>query len=368
MHVFGQRDYSMRVWVDPDKLAARNLTAGRRGRRASASRTSQVAARPDRPSRRSSGQQLAGSRSARMGRLVDVEAVRGRDRPSRPAPTAASCASRDIGRVELGARSEDIAQPLRRQADRRAGDLSSCPTPNALETADACRAKMEELTQTFPTGVEYAIGYDTTPFIRESIHEVFKTHARRGHPGRDRRARVPARTGGRPSFRCSPCPVAIVGTFAAMAAVGFSLNNLTLFGLVLAIGIVVDDAIVVVEAVEHHIEQGCRPRDATVAGDGGGLGAGDRGRPGAARGVHSVRVHLGHRRAVLPPVRADDRRLDGDLDVQLADAQPGPGGAPAAAANGAKRDPLTWLLDLAARLVLPAVQLRRFDLGTAATR
>ena len=84
-------------------------------------------------------------------------------------------------------------------------------------------------------------------------------------------------------------PVAIVGTFAVMAAMGFSLNNLTLFGLVLAIGIVVDDAIVVVEAVEHHIEHGMAPREATDPSDGRGLRPGDRDRAGADGGVRAVR-------------------------------------------------------------------------------
>ena len=150
------------------------------------------------------------------------------------------------------------------------------PGSNALETAELVRDKMEELKARFPDGLDYAIVYDTTPFITESVNEVFKTL-------RDavilvavvvllflqnwRSAIIPL----------VAVPVAIVGTFAVMAALGFSLNNLTLFGLVLAIGIVVDDAIVVVEAVEHHIEHGLRPRDATDPGDGGGV------RPGRSR-------------------------------------------------------------------------------------
>src|SRR5213079_2408651 len=129
--------------------------------------------------------------------------------------------------------------------------------------ADRVRKKMEDLKERFPQGIDYAIVYDTTPFINESINEVFNTL-------RDavvlvaivvlvflqnwRSAIIPL----------IAVPVAIVGTFAIMAAIGFSLNNLTLFGLVLAIGIVVDDAIVVVEAVEHHIEEGMSPYDATV--------------------------------------------------------------------------------------------------------
>ena len=166
---------------------------------------------------------------------------------------------------------------------------------------------MDELKARFPDGLDYAIVYDTTPFINESVNEVFNTL-------RDavilvavvvllflqnwRSAVIPL----------IAVPVAIVGTFAAMAALGFSLNNLTLFGLVLAIGIVVDDAIVVVEAVEHHIEHGMRPRDATVRAMEEVSRAGHRDRPGADGGVRALRVHLGDRRPVLPPVRPDDRR------------------------------------------------------------
>jgi multidrug efflux pump len=130
-------------------------------------------------------------------------------------------------------------------------------------------------------------------------------------------------------------PVAIVGTFAVMAALGFSVNNLTLFGLVLAIGIVVDDAIVVVEAVEHHMERGLAPRAATIVAMQGSVRAGHRHRLGADGGVRAVRLHHGHRRPVLPPVRPDHRRLDRHLDDQLADAQPGAGRV-AAEAQGAR--------------------------------
>ena len=121
-------------------------------------------------------------------------------------------------------------------------------------------------------------------------------------------------------------PVAIIGTFAAMAALGFSLNNLTLFGLVLAIGIVVDDAIVVVEAVEHHIEHGLAPREATiramdeVSGPVIAIGLVLDG------GVRAVRLHQRDRGAVLPPVRPDDRRLHDHLRIQLPDAEPRAGG------------------------------------------
>ena len=202
---------------------------------------------------------------------------------------------------------------------------------------------MKELKERFPEGLDYAIVYDTTPFINESVNEVFKTL-------RDavilvavvvllflqnwRSAMIPL----------VAVPVAIVGTFAVMAALGFSLNNLTLFGLVLAIGIVVDDAIVVVEAVEHHIEHGLAPREATIMAMDQVSGAGRSPSAWCSRAVFvPVRVHHGDHRPVLPPVRADDRDLDGHLGVQLADAQPGAVGPAAAAETEGRVEALPWL-------------------------
>ena len=197
------------------------------------------------------------------------------------------------------------------------------PDANAIETADAVKEKMEELSQDFPPGIIYEVGYDTSPFIRESINEVFKSL-------RDSIILVAIvvlvflQTWRAALIPLAAVPVAIVGTFAAMAAAGFTINNLTLFGLVLAVGIVVDDAIVVVEAVQHQLEMGFAPREATiramdeVAGPIIAVGR------GAVGGVHPVRVPLRHRRRVLPPVRPDHRRQHADLDVQLAHAQPGP--------------------------------------------
>ncbi|HVX63437.1 MAG TPA: efflux RND transporter permease subunit, partial [Pirellulales bacterium] len=167
---------------------------------------------------------------------------------------------RDVARIELGSQQYDQSCTL----DGRpsvALSIYQLPGSNALQTARGVYDKMEELKQRFPEGLDYSIVYDTTPFIRESIVEVFKTL-------RDavilvaivvlaflqnwRAAIIPL----------IAVPVAIIGTAAAMAALGFSLNNVSLFGLVLAIGIVVDDAIVVVENVERWLEQGAAPREA----------------------------------------------------------------------------------------------------------
>ncbi|HTN75613.1 MAG TPA: efflux RND transporter permease subunit, partial [Pirellulaceae bacterium] len=169
---------------------------------------------------------------------------------------------RDVGRVEVAARVEDTNNRFNQKPTVGLA-IFQLPDANALETADLVKQKMDELSVDFPEGMIHEAGYDTTPFIRESVNEVFKSL-------RDAIILVALVVlvflqGWRPAIiPLVAVPVAIVGTFAAMAVVGFSLNNLTLFGLVLAIGIVVDDAIVVVEAVEQHIEHGLAPRDAAI--------------------------------------------------------------------------------------------------------
>ena len=216
--------------------------------------------RPDRPV-------ADGSRSADPGHPEHARAA-DRDQGFRErhrqdhAPGGDGPRSATWARVKLGAKNEDVSSrvdghPISNLA------IFQLPDANALATADMVKAKIEELKKEFPPGVDYMIRYDTTPFIRESINEVFKTLL-------DsvvlvalvvlvflqnwRSAIIPL----------IAVPVGIVGTFAVMLVMGFSLNNLTLFGLVLAIGIVVDDAIVVVESVEHHIEHGLKPRAATI--------------------------------------------------------------------------------------------------------
>ncbi len=258
INIMGQRDYSIRVWVDPEQLAARQMTAGDVVR-AVREQNAQVAAgiigapplRDDHPTEIT---------LSTLGRLENIEQFE--DIVVKRGQDGRLVRLKDVGRVELGARNEDFDVMFDGQPTVLLVVFQT-PDSNALETHDLILAKMDELQSSFPPGVGWAIGFDTTPYTRESINEVFKAL-------RDavvlvaivvlvflqnwRSAIIPLLA----------VPVAIVGTFAAMAAFGFSLNNLTLFGLVLAIGIVVDDAIVVVEAVEHHIEEGLAPRAATV--------------------------------------------------------------------------------------------------------
>ncbi len=255
----GQRDYSMRLWLDPEKLAVKKIAAAD-VLRAVEQQNAQVAAgqvgQPPAPR----GQAFQYTINT-TGRLTDVRQfsniILKVDADSRPVRL------KDVARVELGALSYDQVCTLDGHPSVALA-VYQLPGSNAIETAEKVRGKMKELGPRFPADVTYEIVYDTTPFIEESKNEVFKTL-------RDaiilvalvmllflqswRAAIIPL----------AAVPVAIVGAFAAMALLGYTVNSLTLFGLVLAVGIVVDDAIVVVEAVQHHIEHGLSPRDATMA-------------------------------------------------------------------------------------------------------
>ncbi len=270
--ILGQRDYSMRIWLDPNRMAALQLTASD-VISALQEQNIQVAAgalaEPPIPNGydfqytlTTKGRLLTEGefgdivvRTGRQGQLVKISDVVSDRRLLNN--------GREIGGIQYGSAFETTEAEL--DGVPSAGVMVfQRPGSNALATAESLRAKMEELKEHFPPGVEYAIVYDTTPFIGESIQEVFKAL-------RDaillvaivvlvflqswRAALIPL----------IAVPVAIIGTFAAMAGLGFSLNNLSLFGLVLAIGIVVDDAIVVVEAIELKLESGLSPFDAANA-------------------------------------------------------------------------------------------------------
>ncbi|MCE5267089.1 MAG: efflux RND transporter permease subunit [Planctomycetaceae bacterium] len=258
INVMGQRDYSMRIWLDPDKLAARRLTAGDIVN-SIREQNVQVASGSigQEPVRRGQETQIT---LATLGRLEKPEQFA--DIVIRTGADGRMTRLRDVGRVEMGARNQDVSCKL--DGYPSAGlFIIQLPDANALDVAERVRAKMDELAVDFPEDLKYAIFFDTTPYTRECKDEVLKAL-------RDavllvafvvllflqnwRSAIIPL----------VAVPVAIVGTFAVLLGFGFSLNTLTLFGLVLAIGIVVDDAIVVVEAVEHHIEQGLAPREATI--------------------------------------------------------------------------------------------------------
>ncbi|HLJ10730.1 MAG TPA: efflux RND transporter permease subunit, partial [Planctomycetaceae bacterium] len=257
--LFGQRDYSMRIWLDPAELSSRQLSASDVVR-AIREQNSQVAtgAIGQEPI---AGTQVSQITLSTLGRLSEAEQFE--EIIVKASRDGRLTRIKDVGRVELGARSQDIRVRLNGNETVFLAIFQS-PDANALDLHRRLLEKMEDLKRSFPDGVAYNIAFDTTPYTRESIREVVKTLG-------DaimlvavvvllflqnwRSALIPL----------VAVPVAVIGTFAVMAAIGFSLNNLTLFGLVLAIGIVVDDAIVVVEAVEHNIDLGLAPREATRA-------------------------------------------------------------------------------------------------------
>jgi|688.fasta_scaffold12220_7 hydrophobe/amphiphile efflux-1 (HAE1) family protein len=262
----GQRDYSMRAWLKPDVLAAMNI-----GTQdvvdAITAQNVQVAAGAIGMEPIALGQEFQLTINT-LGRLIDVEQfgdIIVKANSSNAVSTTSSTSAavvrlRDIARIELGSQQYDQTCMLDGKPSI-AMSIYQLPGSNALKTAQGVYKKMEELKKGFPEGVDYKIVYDTTPFIKESILEVFKTL-------RDAIILVAIvvllflqnwRTTLIPLIAV---PVAIIGTFAVMSALGFSLNNLSLFGLVLAIGIVVDDAIVVVENVERWLHHGLSPRDA----------------------------------------------------------------------------------------------------------
>ena len=256
IQVFGSGDYSMRVWLDPNKVAARNLTASdivnaiREQNIQVAAGT--IAAQP------SQDQAFELSINAK-GRLVTEEEFAGI--VVKTGPNGETTLLKDVARVELGA-AEYSLRSLLNNKYAAAIPIFQLPGSNAIELSNDVRAKMAELKQKFPPGVDYAVVYDPTVFVRGSIKAVVTTLI-------EAIALVVVvvvlflQTWRASIIPLAAVPVSLVGTFAVMHALGFSINNLSLFGLVLAIGIVVDDAIVVVENVERNIALGFSPLEAT---------------------------------------------------------------------------------------------------------
>ncbi len=258
VNVFGVGQYAMRIWLDPQLLAARGL-APQDVIQAVQQQSQQVAggqigAPPAPP-----GQDFQYTVNV-AGRLTDPAQFGAIILKTQDgAVTRLS----DVARIELGG--QTYAQAFRLDGAPGAGvSIFLTPTANALQVADAVRARMRSLGAGFPRGIAYAIPFDTTRFVQASIHEVYYTLIEAAVLVllvillflQDWRATlVPATT----------VPVTIIGAFAVMAALGFSINLSTLFAIILAIGIVVDDAIVVVEGAAQHIERGLSARDAAVA-------------------------------------------------------------------------------------------------------
>jgi HAE1 family hydrophobic/amphiphilic exporter-1 len=258
--VLGAGQYSMRIWMDPQKLYAYGLTPSDVIQVVQSQSQSVTAGQVGTPPA-AKGQNFQYTVDIE-GRLSDPAQFENIVVKSETGDGGRILRLKDVARVELGA--QTYAQNFRLDGKPGAGiAIYQAPGANALQVADAVHNKMEELKKGFPPGLTYLVPFDTTTFVKTSIHEVFMTLIEAGILVlivivvflQDWRAMlVPATT----------IPVTIIGAFAAMAALGFTINLSTLFGIVLAIGIVVDDAIVIVEGVARHIERGMSGHDAAV--------------------------------------------------------------------------------------------------------
>jgi HAE1 family hydrophobic/amphiphilic exporter-1 len=257
--IFPPSDYSMRVWLNPNQLKSRGITT-QDVLNEMREQNVQVAAgqigQPPVPD----GLNFQYTINV-LGRLTEIEQFE--NIVIKTGADGSFTRLKDLARIELGGKTYDISSNLSGAASASIS-VYQLPGANALDVADQVHALMEELSVNFPQGLEYKIPYDTTLFVSASIDEVFITLYQAGALVfivlfvflQDWRATIiPAIT----------IPVSLIATFIIMAMMGFSLNMLTLFGLVLAIGIVVDDSIVVVEATSAYIEKGLSSKEAAIA-------------------------------------------------------------------------------------------------------
>ncbi|WP_298231251.1 efflux RND transporter permease subunit [uncultured Azohydromonas sp.] len=257
--LFGSGDYAMRIWIDPQRLAGHGLTANDvvdAVREQNTQVAAGVVGAP--PSPRGTDFQLAVNTQGRLGNEQEFADIIVRADPG----TGAVLRIRDVGRVEISANTYSLRSLLNNKEAAAIG-IFQAPGSNALAISDNVRATMARLKADFPPGVDYAIVYDPTRFVATSITKVVETLLEAVL------LVVLVVVLFLQTWRASvipllAVPVSIVGTFAVLLAIGYSINTLTLFGLVLAIGIVVDDAIVVVENVERNLEDGLTPHEATV--------------------------------------------------------------------------------------------------------
>jgi len=257
VRVFGSGDYAMRVWLDPNKVAAKGLTASDVVA-AIREQNVQVAAGAvgQQPNSRPVDTELLINTQGRLATEEEFGAI-----IVKSGTNGERVQLRDVARIELGANAYALRSLLNNKA-AVALPIAQLPGSNAIATSDAVRAAMKDMAKSFPEGLKYDIVYDPTVFVRSSIEAVVHTLLE---------AIVLVvlvvilflQTWRASIIPLAAVPVSLVGTFAVMHGLGFSINALSLFGLVLAIGIVVDDAIVVVENVERNISLGKTPYEAT---------------------------------------------------------------------------------------------------------
>lgn len=257
VELFGGGNYAMRIWIDPDKAAARGMTSSDIVN-AIREQNVQVAAGAigQQPLAKEVPYELSVNAKGRLVTEEDFSEIIVKN-----GPFGEKTKLKDVARIELGA-SDYSLRSLLNNKEAVGVPIFQSPGSNALELSDNVRAKMEELKKKFPEGLDYQIAYDPTRFVNKSIDAVIHTLLE---------AIILVvlvvvlflQTWRASIIPLAAVPVSLIGTFAVMHLLGFSLNNLSLFGLVLAIGIVVDDAIVVVENVERNIALGFKPFEAT---------------------------------------------------------------------------------------------------------
>ena len=258
VNLFGAGDYAIRIWVNPDTLGKLGLTVPdiihAIEKQNTVNPAGQIGAEPAPPKQEFTYTVRA---KGRLSSQEDFESI-----VVRASPDGSIVRLKDVARIELGAQTYNVVSRVDGKPAAMLG-VYQLPGTNALATVEGVRKVMEEARKRFPADLEYAVTLDTTRSINEGIHEIVKTLLEalalvilvvflflQGW----RATLIPALA----------VPVSLIGTFAVFPLVGFSINTLSLFGLVLAIGLVVDDAIIVVEAVEHHIEEGLSPREASL--------------------------------------------------------------------------------------------------------
>ena len=315
--VFGAGQYAMRFWVKPDQLAKLSITIpeiiNAIQQQNTVNPAGQIGGEPAPP-----GQEFTYSIKA-QGRL-ETEEQFGKI-VLRANPDGSLVRLKDVARVELGSQTYSQAGRLNGKPSAILG-IYQLPGTNAIQAVDGVRKLMEEAKQSFPPDLEYVVSLDTTFAVREGIKEVLKTLYEalilviivvfiflQGW----RATLIPALA----------VPVSLIGTFAFFPLLGFPINTIALMGLVLAIGLVVDDAIVVVEAVEHHIAQGLIPQGGHPESDGGGLGAGRRHCPGAFGRLSAEHLHPRDHGPSLFTVRRHHCHFGPYFRLYCADPEPG---------------------------------------------
>ncbi len=325
VQVFGSGQYAMRLWVKPDQLAKLGITVPEIVSAVQAQNTVNPAGKAGgEPAPK--GQEFTYSVLA-QGRLTSPEEFG--QIVVRETPDGGTVRVRDVARIELGAQDYSVAGRFNGKPSAVIATYQ-LPGSNAVDAAAGVKKLMAQMKQRFPEDLDFDVALDTTRAVTQGIKEIVETLLialalvilvvylfLQGW----RATLIPLLA----------VPVSLIGTFILFPVFGFSINTLSLFGLVLAIGLVVDDAIVVVEGVERHIEEGMTPKNAALKAMEETLRPGCGHRAGSLRRVCANSFHSRNYRQTLPAIRGDDRDFRSTFRVQRAHTQPRASGASASA-------------------------------------